>query len=243
MAATKQNKTWTPRLAGTVSKPGFVCKFCHKTLVTETAYLRHKCKEMKRFEEFQSPRGQAALGYYQRWMRVMKRNPPGASAFLESKYFRTFLNFADFVAKVKLPLPEKFIWLMNEKKYPPTMWILDDAYTQYLEFLDRKADPMDQVALSIKTLLTISNAADCDIQNTFDILTPGELIHLVRIRQLSPWLLLHSIKFKLFFRDKMSDEQRIILESLINPEYWMDQFETKEADVAKIKAYVKEMNM
>lgn len=236
------NKLPPPRV-GRVTTPGFTCKHCHKNILNEAAYLRHKCKEMKRFEEFQSPRGQAALGYYQRWMRVMKRNPPGASAFLDSKYFRTFLNFTDFVAKVKLPLPDKFIWLMNEKKYPPTMWIIDDAYTQYMEFLDRRADPMDQVSLSIKTLLTIANAADCDIADVFDVIMPGELIHLVRTRQLSPWLLLHSIKFKMFFRDKMSDEQRIILGTLINPEYWVEQFEEKEADVEKIKVYVQEMNI
>jgi hypothetical protein len=198
---------------------------------------------MKRFEEFQSPTGQAALGYYQRWMRVQKRNPPGASAFLESKYFRTFINFAEFVRKVTLPLPDKFIWLMNEKKYPPTMWTLDDAYTLYLEFLDRKASPMDQVGLSIKTLISIATEADVDIGDAFDTLRPTELIHLIRTRQLSPWLLLHSTKFKMFFRDKMSDEQKIILQSLINPEYWSEQFEDNETAVEKIRAYVKEMDI
>lgn len=173
----------------------------------------------------------------------MKRNPPGSSAFLESRYFRTFINFAQFVAKVALPLPEKFIWLMNEKKYPPTMWTTDDAYTQYLEFLDRKADPMDQVNLSIKTLLNIADAAECDISEVFECLKPMELMQLVRKRQLSPWLLLHSVKFKLYFRDHMSDEQKIILETLINPEYWSDRFDDHEDAVEQIKQYVNEMGI
>ena len=232
-----------PDRVGRVETPDFVCKHCHKSFSSETRYLAHYCSQMKRLDEFKTPIGQAALGYYQRWMRTMKRNAPAAGAFIESKYFRTFINFAQFVAKVSLPMPEKFIWLMNEKKYPPTMWTNDDAYTQYVEFLDRKAEPMDQVCLSIKTLLAIADAADDDISNVFDHITPSELIQFVRIRQLSPWLLLHSIKFKLFFRDKMSDEQKIILENLINPEYWLDQFEKRSDDTAKLKVYVAEMGI
>lgn len=240
MAASPNN---LPTRVGRVDKPAFTCKFCHKSFVREARYLAHYCKEMKRYDEFQSPAGQAAVGYYQRWMRVMKRNPPAASAFLDSKYFRTFMNFAQFVSKVSLPLPDKFIWLMNEKGYPPTMWTNDDAYTQYLEFLDRRAEPMDQVALSIRTLLSVADAHDADIGDVFDYMTPPEMMQLVRLRRLSPWLLLHSRKFKMFFRDKMSDEQKIILESLINPEYWSEQFEKKEADTEKIKQYVAEMNI
>lgn len=243
LAVASQDNTGRSTRVGRVDKPAFTCKFCHKSFTNETYYLKHYCKEMKRHDEFQSPTGQAALGYYQRWMRVKKRNPPAASAFLTSKYFRTFMNFAQFVAKVSLPLPDKFIWLMNEKDYPPTMWTNDDAYTQYLEFLDRRADPMEQVSLSIKTLLNLADAYDVDIADVFDAIRPQELIHMVRLRQLSPWLLLHSIKFKLFFRDKMTDEQKIILETLINPEYWSEQFENKEADVEKIKVYVEEMNI
>jgi hypothetical protein len=198
---------------------------------------------MKRFEELQSPMGQAALGYYQRWMRVMKRSPPNAAAFMSSRYFRTFINFAHFVAKVNLPMPEKFIWLMNEKDYPPTMWTTDDAYTQYLEFVDHKTDPMEQVNLSLRTLLNVADDRGVDISEVFTVMSPAEVIHQLRIRQLSPWLLLHSIKFKLFFRDHMTDEQKIILETLINPSYWIERFEKKPNDVTKIKEYVKELNI
>jgi hypothetical protein len=198
---------------------------------------------MKRFEEFQSPIGQAATGYYQRWMRAQKRNPPAANAFMDSKYFRTFINFAQFVAKVSLPTTDKFIWLMVEKKYPPTMWTLDAAYTQYIEFLDRKTTPNEQAARTIETLFNIADEKECDISAVFTKMLPMEVIHLVRVRKLSPWLLLHSTQFKLFFRDSVSPEQKIILETLINPDYWMDQFDDKPEGVEAIKKMVKEMDI
>lgn len=241
MAAVEQKIKTKPHR--TKVEQSFVCKFCHKSLTSETRYLSHRCPAMKKTEEAQSPIGQAALGYYQRWMRVMKKHPPASSAFASSKYFRTFINFAQFVADVNLPLPDKFIWLMNEKKYPPMMWTHDDAYTQYLEFLDRKAEATDQAMLSVKTLIKISDKHDDDIANVFDHIRPAELIHLIRTRQLSPWLLLHSTKFKIFFRDNMSDEQKIILEALVNPEYWSDQFERRDKDVETIKVFIEELGI
>jgi len=221
----------------------FVCKFCHKSLTTEARYLAHKCKEMKRFEEAQTPLGQAALNYYQRWMRVMKRNPPPAAAFLTSKYFRTFNNFAQFVIDVSLPLPDTFIWLMNEKKFPPTMWTHNEAYTLYMEFLDHKADPMDQAKQSIKTLLSLADKANVSIDDVFNHIHPSDLIQLIRLRQLSPWLLMHSTKFKLFFKHKLSAEQKIILGTLINPDYWSTKFEDNPDEVEQIKLFVQEMNI
>jgi hypothetical protein len=151
--------------------------------------------------------------------------------------------FAQFVAKVNLPFPDKFIWFMNEKKYTPNMWTLDEPYVQYMDFLDRQADPMDQVTSSIKLLLDISDAADIDVCDVFDIIKPMELIQLVRTRRLSPWLLLHCKKFKLYFRDVISPEQKIILENLINPSFWSDRFDDKEELVTKIKMYVSELGL
>ena len=232
-----------PRPRVGIVTASYTCKYCNKSFDSETRYLSHHCKEMRKFEEFQSPIGQAALGYYQRWMRVMKRNPPAGNAFLASRYYRTFINFAQFVAKVNLPTPEKFIWLMNEKSYPPTMWTNDDAYTQYLEFLDRRSPPMDQVAVSLKTLLNVADEHDVDISEVFDHIKPGSLIHMVRTRQLSPWVLLHSKVFKQFFRDKLSEEQKIILQTLINPEYWGDQFDDKPEESKQIQTYVAELGI
>jgi phage FluMu protein Com len=244
MANTTTQKPTPTRLmtrSNTVSK--FVCKYCHKSLLTEASYLSHKCKQMKRFEEFQSPTGQAAAMYYQRWMRVQKRSPPSASAFMDSKYFRTFINFTIFAAKVSLPTPDKFIWLMVEKKYPPTMWTLDAAYMEYIDFLDRKTDPKEQAARTIEALFNIADEKGCDISEVFKHMMPMEVIHLVRVRKLSPWLLLHSTQFKLFFRDNISPEQKIILETLINPEYWIEQFEDKPEGVEIIKKLVSEMGI
>lgn len=220
----------------------YVCKYCHRNFVREHAYMDHECKQMKRENEIKSPNGQAAWHYYQTWMKHKKRMPPPASAFMTSKYFRTFINFAQFVKKVQLPLPDKFIWLMVKRDYPPTMWLNDEVYSQYLDFVDAKMPPIEQAKTSISTILDYADSHDIDVSAVFERINPNELIHLVRLRKLSPWLLLVSKKFAKMYVN-LNEEQQTILETLIKPDVWAEKKEKHKQDIDMIKVYVGELGI
>lgn len=205
--------------------------------------MQHKCKQMKRDEELRSPEGQAALNYYQLWMRSMKRMPPPASSFLTSKYFRTFINFTQFAKRVDLPRPDKFIWLMVQKGFSPTMWTNDDVYAIYVEFLDMGAKPMEQASLSIETIMSYADKHEIDLSEVFVHMEIHDIIHYLHVRKLSPWLLLFSKTFKQSLVQRANSEQQIILENLIRPEYWPAKFERHPDEVATIKRLVAEMGI
>lgn len=226
-----------------MSEPRFECKYCHHTFVIESRYMKHKCKQMKRMEDIQSPDGQAAFDMYQTWMKQMKRMPPKQETFMTSKYFATFLTFAKFAKKVHLPRPETFIWLMVQKQFQPSMWTNDDVYALYMEFLDRKIPPMDQFAHSLKIMLTIADRAEIDISEVLEFIGVMELIHLIRVRQISPWLLIPCSSFKKLFRETASDEQRIILEQLIRFDYWAEKFKEHPNELAAIKNYIADIGI
>lgn len=217
------------------NKSHFTCKYCHKTFIHEDRYIRHKCKQMKREDELKTPRGQAAWTYYQLWMRYQKRLAPNASAFLTSKYFRTFNNFVEFVGKVSLPKPDTFIWLMVEKKFSPTMWTTDPVYTIYLDFLDHTSTPLEQAKLSVTTLMDLADRRSVDVSDVFDVLEAHEVIHMLRVRKLSPWLLLSSKKFRLFYINRTTEEERSTLETIIRPPVWADRFANNTKSVNQIK--------
>lgn len=221
----------------------FKCKYCGKQFVREHHYLNHKCKEMIRDEELRTPTGQAALNYYQLWMRTMKRNPPTASAFLTSRYYRTFMNFVEFTRAVDLPKPEKFIWLMVTKNYMPTLWTTDDAYVMYLEFLDRKTPPMEQALMSVDTLIKVADKNNIDLSDVFTVLTVQDLIHMLRTRRLSAWLMLFSKKFQHMYVNVANLDQRLIIDNLIRPEYWEDKVLDHADDVKQIKELIEEMGI
>lgn len=221
----------------------FTCKYCHKVFVQEAKFLAHQCKQMKREEELKTPNGQAAWHYYSLWLRQMKRMPPPAQSFLASKFFRTFNNFVEFSKKVSLPKPEKFIWLMVQKDYPPTMWMSDEVYVMYLEFVDRRLSPIEQAKISIETLFKVADKHEIEINDVFTVLKGHDLLHMLRTRQLSPWLLLNSRAFKKLYVNDLTTEQRILMDQLIRPEYWGDKFEEHMESVVKIRQLTAEMGI
>lgn len=220
----------------------FVCKACHKHFTKEQSYLDHECTQMKRERELKTPTGQAAFNYYQSWMKQQKRVPPPASAFLGSQYFRTFMNFAGFSKKVNLPTPEKYIWLMIQKKFPPTMWMQDNVYALYMEFVDSKMSPLEQANISVRTILEYADKLDIKTSEVLDRVNPNDIIHLVRVRKLSPWLLLFSKKFATLF-STLSREQQSIMEALIKPDLWAEKLGDYPTEVLTIKTYVKELGL
>lgn len=222
----------------------YTCRACHTVFVREDRFLAHKCKQMKREEEFHSPAGQAAWNYYQQWLREMKRLPPSAGqSFMSSKFFRTFINFVTFTKTVELPRPEKFIWLMVQKNFPPALWQTDEVYSMYLEFLDRKVPPLEQANLSVETLFSYAEKHDVDVSDVFTKLHPADLIQMLRTRRLSPWLLLCTTKFGPYFRNQTNPEQRIIIENLIRADFWYDKMEQHAEDVLAIKKVVQAMGL
>lgn len=221
----------------------YTCKYCHKVFVKESAYLVHQCKQMKREEELKTPQGQAAWHYYSLWLRAQKRLPPPASSFLTSKFFRTFMNFVQFTKNVEMPKPDKFINLMVRKDYPPTMWTNDDVYVMYIEYLDRQLNPIEQFKISLDCLLSVSDKHDVDVADVFTVLKAQEIIQKLRTRQLSPWLLLNSKKFKILYRDQLTSEQRILIDQLIRPEFWGEKLEQYAEEVKNIRKVISEMGI
>jgi hypothetical protein len=201
------------------------------------AFMAHECPRMKKTKELKTPNGQTAWHYYQTYMRGYKRMPPSGEAFLDSKLFRTFMNFVIFSKKVQLPQPLTFIWFMRQKDYPPTMWTSDDVYSQYLSFVDTKIPPIKQAEYSVATIQDYADVHKIDCGDIFSHINPNELIHMVRTRKLSPWLLLSCKAFGRFFA-ALNDEQQSILETLINPDEWSDKLEQYSVEVKTIKLFV-----
>jgi len=198
---------------------------------------------MIREEEFKTPVGQAAWIYYQKWMKAYRRTVQTSSSFLHSKFYTSFIKFATFKQQAHLPDVDMFIWLMKDKDISPTIWTNDQVYVLYMEFMDRKASPVKHAEITINTLFDVSNEHDCDVSSIFDVLSPNEVIQLLRQRRLSPWILLNSSKFKQFFIHQLSAEERIVMESIIRPPYWSKKFVSSPDDVKRMKLYVAELSL
>ena len=220
----------------------YECTFCSRTFVRESSYLNHRCKYMVRDEIMQSSLGQTAWLLYSDWLRKQKKLPPrNSQTFIKSKYFNAFVKYADFVRQLKIT-NDIFMDMMVKRDIPPTMWTHDAAYALYLQYLEKSLTPMQQVGLSIKTLMRLADSNECDICDVFTHIHPNELLQLIRERKLTPWLLLHSRCFGNMLRCA-DPEQRHLFEELIRPAYWRYQWSKQPKTVERIKQITKELNI
>jgi hypothetical protein len=220
----------------------FECAFCGKQFVFEVRYLNHKCDKMQRREDIKSVLGQTAYSLYQLWFTTKKKTAPSVEAFLNSKQYKPFFKFAEFIKRLKISEPELFVRMMNEKNILPAHWTNDEMYAYYLEYLDRKLTPKQQASITIRMMEKITVAADCDMGDVFNVLQATDIIQLIRERKFSPWILLRSRKFMTKFELMTKEEQRI-LESLIRFEYWKQKFQNRMTDKQYMDRLVKDMDL
>ncbi len=225
-----------------MKEANYRCVHCGHSFVYEDRLLRHKCKQMIRKEEIQSPQGQAAWFFYQSWMRAKKHLVPQMKAFLHSKFYGPFIRFAKFVKDARIPDPEIYIELMVALDMPPTMWTSDQIYVAFLEHMDKKVPVEKHIRITLDTLFNYADDYNIEVWEFFDHVDSNEFIQLMRQRKLSPWLLLHSEKFKQFY-GKLSQEQRVLLETIIRPKYWGEQLKSNPETVQAMKKYVSELNL
>ena len=220
------------------------CGFCGMPFKSEGRFIKHYCPEMRREDEFKSTTGQAAWSYYKTWMKTKHKSiVSSAVSFKKSKYFTAFFNFTKFVKKTHLPDVSIFIDLMVRTHIDPKYWTTDEAYRRYLEYVTRQLSTRELAKITIKTLFDVAEAGDVDVSEVFNILTPNEVIQLLHQRRLSPWVLLNSKKFANFFIKSTTSEEKIVMETIVNPDYWAARFKKHPKDVEVIRQYIVELGL
>lgn len=210
--------------------------------MSDKVFLKHECKEMKRIREVRSPIGIKAYNFYKQWMEKQQRSAPPIETFLSSSYYSGFIKFANFVQNVHVSNPELYVDIMVKAKLAPSLWVFDDAYSMYLEHIDKKLDPYDQAERTIKCLGDVADALEIGIDSVFDELTYGDMLDLVNQRQLSPWILFCSKKFKEWV-SKLDPTDRTNLMKAIGVVYWQMVLERNPSVVEDMKLIVNEMGL
>jgi hypothetical protein len=196
-------------------KAGWTCHHCGRTLQHEKVFFKHHCQEKVRFEELRTPMGQAAFAYFNEWMRAKKRSPQSLETFSNSRYYTTFLKFANHVVKTKLPDPEAFIQLMcRHGNDDPALWSRDEIYSIYLKVYDKAVPPITQFLRTIDELKSLATDHHVELKDVFQAIGPSALSDLIRRRKLTFWGLMASSRFKQYLLSLGSEEQTWVADAL-----------------------------
>lgn len=218
------------------------CHYCNKRFSSENIFMKHFCEPRRRAEEMLSPVGVSAYSLYREWMRQKRFTQPSSAAFVESKYYRSFINFAQLVADANILKPERYIQLMVENEILPVLWCRDAAYALYIDWADKISDPIDQVQISINVLFDICDKENYNIEEVFQKIGVQRVLSLIRQRVLTPWLLFCSPTFGAFL--KTCDASALkAFNGIVNASYWSERFSKDRQTVEQVKLLVKEVGL
>jgi hypothetical protein len=116
------------------------------------------------------------------------------------------------------------------------------VYQNFIEWFDKNTHPLEFAKITANTILDLSKIFDCESREVFSYMLPLELINLIHSRKLSPWILLLSKAFQSYL-SKLPKHQFISIESVIDPERWMDKFSKNSELISDMKKIVRELNI
>lgn len=204
--------------------------------------MRHTCTQKQRAEEIRSPNGQAAFSFYNEWMKQKKFKEQSIDAFLASRYYRMFLNFAAMVKAAGIHEPIRYVALMVEKSWSPDLWCRPDAYRAYLEWVDKVESPMNQVASSIKVLMDIADKEEIGYGDVIKFLGSQKILHLIHQRKLSPWFVMNSTTMHNMLR-ALEREELNAFGRAININVWAARLEEHKELRTEIRALITEIGL
>lgn len=224
-------------------KPGvWQCHYCMKRFNIESAFMRHYCEQKRRAEEIRSPAGQAGMIFYNQWLKLKKFKAQEPEAFMSSKYYRSFLKFAEMVPVAGISKPDRYVQLMVDSGITPDLWCRDACYKIYLDWMDKQEDPINQVGASIMCLMDLAEKDGVDYRVVLEKLGSQKILNLITQRKLSPWFLLHSSTFQKLLKSLPKDELKSF-DRAINIGAWVDRLQEHQHLRADIKQIINEIEL
>jgi hypothetical protein len=220
----------------------WLCHYCAKRFTNEMVFMRHVCKEKTRAQEIASPAGQAAYSFYCEWMRQKKFKTQTVEAFTNSRYYKAFVNFAKMVAKAGISKPDRYIELMVDGSITPDLWCREQCYSTYLDYMDTREKPLDQVAASIQCLMDLADSQGVEYSKIIAHLGVQGTLQLIVQRKLSPWFLFHSSTAQELIRT-LTIEEKKAYDQVIKFSMWAERLQENAAIREEIKSIVREVGL
>lgn len=221
----------------------YECPYCYKKFTSEPRFKKHTCDEKQKFELLHSRRGRAAFAAYKEWFRLKKRTVPSEETFLKSRYFTMFVEFQIWAGKVSLADRMGYIKYAVSKNLLPNFWRMPEVYEGYMAEFDDLYPPDKQAEITGSTLNDIAGIIGCRMDEIFDYLHAAEVVKFIQCRKLSPWVLLVSKSFLNFLNHKVTTEERILLNSVINSHMWRDRFRQNPDAVDRMRKLVTDLSL
>lgn len=218
------------------NKPSYGCEFCGRSFLRESTVLKHICEYKQRWlqKDLQGNR----IGF-QSWLQFYKKNTASKKnktyeEFIKSAYYTAFVKFGTYCANINALNVSRFVdWLIKNQIKIDT-WCQDSVYTKYLIDYLKTENPLDAIARSIETTITMAENEKLLSKDYLRYGNPNKICYAITTGKISPWML-YQCESGVNFLYKIDNTQEKMIMDYINPEQWAIKFKRDIENVKQVK--------
>jgi hypothetical protein len=198
--------------------------------------MKHICEYKHRYLE--KDRAGNRIGF-QAWLQFYRKNSTSTKhrtyeEFIKSAYYTAFVKFGNYCVEINAVNISRFAdWLLKNQIKIDT-WCTDTTYTKYLIEYLKVEDPLDAIARSVETTMTLAETAGILSKDVLRYGNTNRICHSITTGKISPWMLYHSTSGTQFLGN-LNEPQVDMIIDYINPEQWKIKFNREPENVKQVK--------
>lgn len=214
----------------------FTCDFCKKSFKLETRFLTHMCESKRRWLDQDTKHVKLGFQVFRRFHEINYKGHREKTYddFMKSTFYVAFTKFGRYLLQLNAINPKAFIDFIIRTEVKLSHWESPLVYEKYIRELNKKESP--EAAIERNFLLMQQWADDNGEVWTdfFRKIEPAQATLWIKSGRISPWILFTASSAGDLFA-RLSDEQLLMVQSNIDPDYWDIRLERAKEDVAFIR--------
>lgn len=214
----------------------FGCEFCGREFQRESTIARHICEYKQRWmnKDMHGNR----IGF-QAWLEFYKKNTATKKQrtymeFIKSAYYIAFVKFGTYCADANVLNVSRYVDWLLKNQIKIDSWNTDSNYTKFLIEYLREEDPLDAVARSIETCISMAESDNIASKDVLRYSNTNKICFAITNGKISPWMLYQSESGTKFL-DKLDSTQVKMIIDYINPELWAIKFHRDVPGTKQVK--------
>ena len=191
----------------------------------ESTVLKHICEYKHRWLE--KDRQGNRIGF-QAWLQFYLKNSTSKKnrtyeEFIKSAYYTAFVKFGSYCVDINALNVNRFVDWLLKNQVKVDAWNSDNSYNKFLTEYLREEDPLDAIARSIETTITLAESERVLNRDILRYANKNKICYAITTGKISPWMLYQSDSGTKFL-DGLDETQVKMIIDYINPELWAIKF-------------------
>jgi len=211
------------------------CEFCEREFLRESTVLKHLCETKRRWTDRDKHGNRIG---YSCWVQFLNKTSNKKKKeymdFAKSAYYTAFVKFGNYCVDAQVLNVGRYVdWLLKNQISIDT-WNRDSVYTKFIIDHLKNEDPLDAIARSIETTVTLAEDDKIQTKDVFRYGNRNKICYEITKGKISPWMLFHSESGLHFIENLDNTQQKMILD-YINPEQWAIKFNKSKNMISEVK--------